>query len=502
MAASLHHSITIWSLLPFSSQHSSNKSISTARFHNNIVDKSKSISRNRMQLGNNTYKSESRRGMRLQRSNCKANLSNGDEAEAKLYLGMDFGTSGARYAVIDKEGVIHSEAKRDYPMFMNGDAVDWVRSWKTTLFSLLEDIPITMRSLITSISIDGTSATTLILDSKTGEALARPLLYNESCPDALPIVKSIAPINHTVCSGSSTLCKLVSWWTSSDSSRESAVLMHQSDWLLWLLHGKIGVSDYNNALKVGYDPELESYPPWLKSQPYSHVLPTIQAPGTIISTLKEDIRIKLGFPEDCVVCTGTTDSIAAFLAARATQPGKAVTSLGSTLAIKLLSTTRIDDARFGVYSHRLDDKWLVGGASNTGGAVLRQLFSDEQLENLSVQINPMEASPLDYYPLPVEGERFPIADPKMAPRLSPRPECDAAYLHGILESIARIEAKGYALLKDLGATKVEEVFTAGGGSKNDKWTKLRERVLGLPVRRALQTEAAYGAALLALKATE
>ncbi|KAL8228864.1 hypothetical protein R6Q57_013764 [Mikania cordata] len=278
--------------------------------------------------------------------------------------------------------------------------------------------------------------------------------------------------------------------------------MHQSDWLLWLLHGKIGVSDYNNALKVGYDPELESYPPWLKSQPYSHVLPNIQAPGTIISTLKEDIRTQFGFPEDCVVCTGTTDSIAAFLAARATQPGKAVTSLGSTLAIKLLSTSRIEDARFGVYSHRLDDKWLVGGASNTGGAVLRQLFSDKQLENLSMQINPMEASSLDYYPLPGEGERFPIADPKMEPRLSPRPDCDVAYLHGILESIARIEAKGYGLLKDLGATEVDEVFTAGGGSKNDKWTKIRERVLGLPVSRALQTEAAYGAALLALKATE
>lgn len=93
-----------------------------------------------------------------------------------------------------------------------------------------------------------------------------------------------------------------------------------------------------------------------------------------------------------------------------------MTSLGSTLAIKLLSNTRIEDARFGVYSHRLDDKWLVGGASNTGGAVLRQLFSDEQLEKLSAQINPMEASSLDYYPLPAEGERFPVADPKMVPR--------------------------------------------------------------------------------------
>lgn len=93
-----------------------------------------------------------------------------------------------------------------------------------------------------------------------------------------------------------------------------------------------------------------------------------------------------------------------------------VTSLGSTLAIKLLSTNRIDDARYGVYSHRLDDKWLVGGASNTGGAVLKQIFTDEQLKNLSEQIDPMKASPLDYYPLQTVGERFPVADPKLAPR--------------------------------------------------------------------------------------
>lgn len=90
--------------------------------------------------------------------------------------------------------------------------------------------------------------------------------------------------------------------------------------------------------------------------------------------------------------------------------------MGSTLAIKLLSTKRVDDARYGVYSHRLDDKWLVGGASNTGGAILRQLFSDKQLERLSQEINPTVASPLDYYPLKGSGERFPIADPNLAPR--------------------------------------------------------------------------------------
>ncbi|TXG64621.1 hypothetical protein EZV62_011615 [Acer yangbiense] len=491
------------------------------------------------------------------------NGNGGQVSDQRLYLGMDFGTSGARFAIIDKHGMIFSEAKREYPKYMreqvdclpsillrnegirflaslctyvesdvevlrysdefrvlvdrdiqgkltslfllfrkSEETIDWIRSWKTTLFSLLEDVPVNLRPLIASISIDGTSATTIILDSNTGEPLWRPFLYNESCPDALPMVKSIAPANHTVCSGTSTLCKLVSWWNIGGANKTSAVLLHQSDWLLWILHGKLGVSDYNNALKVGYDPEVESYPLWLLSQPYSQLLPSVKAPGASIGFLKEDIRTKFGFPKDCVVCTGTTDSIAAFLAARATEPGKAVTSLGSTLAIKLLSTNRIEDARFGVYSHRLDDKWLVGGASNTGGAVLRQIFTDEQLEKLSDHINPMEASPLDYYPLQAVGERFPVADPEMAPRLHPRPQSDVEYLHGILESIARIEAKAYRLLKDLGATQVEEVFTAGGGAKNEKWIRIRERVLGLPVRRAIQTEAAYGAALLALKGAQ
>lgn len=36
----------------------------------------------------------------------------------RLYLGMDFGTSGARYTLIDKDGIIHAEQKREYPKYM------------------------------------------------------------------------------------------------------------------------------------------------------------------------------------------------------------------------------------------------------------------------------------------------------------------------------------------------------------------------------------------------
>lgn len=36
--------------------------------------------------------------------------------QERLYLGMDFGTSGARFAVIDKEGTIHAQGKKEYPL--------------------------------------------------------------------------------------------------------------------------------------------------------------------------------------------------------------------------------------------------------------------------------------------------------------------------------------------------------------------------------------------------
>jgi xylulokinase len=180
-----------------------------------------------------------------------------------------------------------------------------------------------------------------------------------------------------------------------------------------------------------------------------------------------------------------------------TAPGEAVTSLGSTLVLKLLSTTPVNNGQFGIYSHRLGDLWLVGGASNTGGAVLQQFFSSAELARLSCEIQPDRESPIDYYPLLKPGERFPINDPALPPRLEPRPVDDVAFLHGLLESMARIEARGYQLLQTLGAPPLTRVYTAGGGAKNSAWTAIRSRQLGVPVLPSVQTEAAYGTALLA-----
>lgn len=64
------------------------------------------------------------------------------------------------------------------------------------------------------------------------------------------------------------------------------------------------------------------------------------------------------------------------------------------------------------------EAWLIGGASNTRCAVLRQVgFSSKELQSLSIEKDPEGISPLEYYPLTKIGERFPVADSEKPPLL-------------------------------------------------------------------------------------
>ena len=410
---------------------------------------------------------------------------------ADAYLGIDFGTSGVRAVAIDARNKVVAQS---HIYFAQPDPT--AIAWRTALFDLISQLPADCRATLKSIAIAGTSATALLCDA-SNQPLLPPLMYHDSrATEEARALQAIAPPGHVTLSSSSSLAKLL-WFSTQPLYSHARYFTHQADWLAALLHGQAGVSDYHNCLKLGYDVENLCYPPWVLKLPVAKLLPQVLAPGARIAAILPDIAQNLGVNKDCRILAGTTDSIAAFIAAGANCPGQAVTSLGSTLALKLLSQNRVEAAQYGIYSHRFGKLWLAGGASNSGGAVLKTYFSDPQLASLSQRINPAHASELDYYPLPRPGERFPFNDPHLQPRLTPRPADDAAFLHGLLESLARIEARGYQLLQELGATPLTSVLTAGGGAPNKTWTSIRQRLLNVSVTPALHGEAAYGAALLA-----
>ncbi|NET01297.1 MAG: FGGY-family carbohydrate kinase [Sphaerospermopsis sp. SIO1G2] len=409
------------------------------------------------------------------------------------YLGIDFGTSGARAIVINDQAEIVFQIR--YPW---ENTKNWIDCWQKGLWSLLGGISQELRGKIGAIVINGTSSTILLTDAN-GQPIDDPLLYNDSRGSSvIQDLSKIAPPQHTVLSATSSLAKLL-WMQKLPTFSQARYLLHQADWLSFLLHGQLGISDYHNALKLGYDVENLEYPKWLEKLQIPVNLPQVLIPGTPIQEIKPEIAVKYGLRRDCWVCAGTTDSIAAFLASGAKLPGEAVTSLGSTLVLKLLSHTRIENSQYGIYSHRLGDLWLTGGASNTGGAVLNNLFSHQELVELSQKIDLSKDNQLDYYPLLKPGERFPINDPLLSPKLEPRPDDNKEFLYGLLASMSRIEARGYELLQELGADKLTHVYTAGGGAGNYTWTAIRRKCLRVPVISSNQTEAAYGSALLGMR---
>lgn len=348
-----------------------------------------------------------------------------------------------------------------------------------------------------ALCVDGTSAT-ILLATPQGEPLTAALMYNDArALDEAQLVAKRAPTDSAARGPSASLAKLLHLRHQVRPSKP-ALALHQADWIIGRLGGQFGDSDWNNALKLGYDAFRLTWPDWLLAMDLEPVqLPHCHAPGADLGPIHAAVATATGLPSTLRICAGTTDSTAATLAAGAQRPGDAVTSLGSTLVLKLVSDRAVSDAASGVYSHRLDRLWLVGGASNSGGAVLRQHFDDTELRRLSAQIDPDQPTGLDYYPLPGRGERFPIADAELAPRIAPRPTDDRLFLAGLLEGIAEIERAGYQRLRELGGPAPARVLSSGGGARNPAWTAIRSRVLGLTVQPALHQEAAYGAALLA-----
>ncbi|NRB04795.1 MAG: FGGY-family carbohydrate kinase [Rhodobacteraceae bacterium] len=417
-----------------------------------------------------------------------------------LALGIDIGTSGVRSAVIDPDGRIIAMARASHLAQdpANIDATLWWTAVETCLTRQIEALREAGQNPadIAGLAVDGTSGSMVLTDANL-RPVTRALMYNSKGFDteAARIAK-VAPKTHITQGSNSALARAMH--LTSETRGPAHHLLHQADYITAKLLGYGGYSDHNNALKTGFDPETEQWPDWTSAVFDPHLLPKVMPVGANLGTMCGAVSQKFGFDNSVRVHAGTTDSIAAFLACAPMERGTAVTSLGSTLAIKILSETRIDDPRIGLYSHRLGNMWLVGGASNTGGAVLAHFFSPDEIAHLSAEIDPHTPSGLDYYPLLEPGERFPVNDPALAPRLSPRPESDAQFLHGIFEGIAQIEALSYREIEARGGPKPHQLFGAGGGSTNKTFAAIRHRALGLEPKSSEHSEAAIGATKLVL----
>ncbi len=403
-----------------------------------------------------------------------------------LVLGIDLGTSGVRIAIINTKKKILFTSSKTYSKDLE-ISEDWINSLK----ALIEEIPNSLKAKLISCSVAGTSGT-LLACKKNGAPIGKALPYFLSCSEHSCEIKKLFTKE---CAGSSKSGSVGRALRLLALYGNEIILRHQADWVSGWLINNWEYGEEGNNIRMGWEISNSSWPENFQNLKWLKCLPKIIPSGQVMGSICCKKANELNLPKNLKVIAGTTDSNAGVLAA---CPNKddGITILGSTIVIKKFVNKTLSGN--GISNHKLLGNWLSGGASNAGAAVLLDFFNLEYIEELSKQINPNKSTGLNLLPLSNKGERFPIDDPNLEPILEPRPVSDSLYLHALFEGLAKIEARGWKKLHELGAGFPRQIITIGGGAKNITWKKIREREIGIPIKICSRPPAA-GVASIALK---
>ena len=202
---------------------------------------------------------------------------------------MDFGTSGCRVSLIDERGVQKFETSVKYTdtreannkASSSSSSSSMTAIWEDALWTSLENIPRETRERIVSVAIDGTSSTVIIVHPESGEPLYKAMMYNEKFEVGAQYLASEScrvPDGHVTRSSTSALSKLAHYFANEHPKPSSYKLLHHAACLSYKLHENMGLSDFNNSLKLGFDPCSETYPQWMSDLPFAESLPKTMLP--------------------------------------------------------------------------------------------------------------------------------------------------------------------------------------------------------------------------------
>jgi sugar (pentulose or hexulose) kinase len=423
------------------------------------------------------------------------------------WVGVDLGTQSVRALAVDDAGKTVASARRPLRGTRSGTRHEQdPAAWWHLAAEALAALELGGRE-VGGVAVCATSGTVL-LTGRDGTPRSPGLMYDDARAGAFAAVAQEAGESLWSRLGyrmqpAWALPKLL-WWREKGLLGPDVRLTHQPDVVAAALVGHPVASDASHALKSGYDLIADRWPADILSRldiP-AGVLPPVVRPGTVLGEVCAAAAELTGLPAGTPVVAGMTDGCAAQLAAGALAVGEWNSVLGTTLALKGVSTSLPHDPTGAVYSHRAPhgDLWLPGGASSTGAGAVRALFPSADLAELTAAAAQVKDVPL-CYPLVGHGERFPFVATEARGFLGTGPlvaDGDPARVFAaVCTGVAHLERLSFELLAAAGADVGGPVTFTGGAARNEWWNQLRCDVLGVPVRLPENPEPALGMAVLA-----
>ncbi len=398
---------------------------------------------------------------------------------SKFWLGIDCATQSVRGALLDENKKNHLRISEDLAPVLRGDdgrLTQDPHSWTSAVEKIIKESSTFASKVggsIAAITISATSGTFVITDLH-GKPVAPAAMYNDGRAGN-PLARAAAIIKEV--------------------GQGSYLFAHTPEFVIAHLSGKplqeVG-TDWSHALKTGVDLHSKS---WSASaiataSELNVQLPVLVAPGTQLGRTTQG---------NIPIYAGMTDGCTAQISVGSSALGSAVTTLGTTMVIKIVSPKEVNGPGF--YSHLLpQSRWLTGGASNLGGISLKSFAGDvADWDQKALHHGP---SSTVSYPLAGIGERFPIANKDLERRFTNRPIDDVDEYRAALEGIAFAEKLSYEILANAGAPLTNQLFTVGGGSRSNIWNSIRATVLNRTISIVKESGSDIGAAMIACAASQ
>jgi sugar (pentulose or hexulose) kinase len=392
----------------------------------------------------------------------------------EVFLGIDCATQSSRSVLIDSDGKIYARHTIDLAPVQrgaDGRLTQDPQSWLTAIDGHFENAAKEAKSqdlVIAGASISATSGT-FVLTNHDGVPIAPAAMYNDGRA-ANPLARAEKIIGEV--------------------GAGNYLFAHTPEYIVAHLTGQplhLVSTDWSHAMKTGVDLDIKSWGEGALNTAHksSITLPSVVAPGELLG------RTKSG---DIPIYAGMTDGCTAQISVGATSMGSAVSTLGTTLVLKVVGNKEIAGAGF--YSHLLPkERWLGGAASNLGGIS----FEKYQSEIKAWDQKAAEHGPASYavYPLVGTGERFPVANKDMKCVATGAAQNEIDEYRAILEGIAFAERYAFEILENAGAQITGAIYSAGGGARSAIWSEIRATVMNRPIATVKDSGSDLGAAKIA-----
>jgi gluconokinase len=238
-------------------------------------------------------------------------------------------------------------------------------------------------------------------------------------------------------------------------------------------------------------------------------LPEIVEPYEIERGLLSPYAEKMGIPQDTPFVWGAADGPMSNLGVNAIQPGVAALTIGTSGAMRVITDRPLVDEKARTFTYALDaSHWVVGGATNSGAAVLawlqQQVFDDQMtMQEITALAEQTTAGSkgLIFHPY-LGGERAPIWNADASASFfglgyeHGRAELSRAVLEGITYNM---HAVATALQEVVG--EISTVQATGGFTNSELWLQISADIFDMPINIPNSKEAGcLAAVILAQKA--